>query len=133
MICNVSDVTGQLDSLSYRSSVQCQTGFSYSRQGHRSQCPYWWAALVPHSIVNHLSPLADRLLSALATRLELHSCWTRCEISRSLIFWLLPVLLWRQPPSVPWHSSRLTIAPSEPAQTPIIVRAVVHQVLWECQ
>src|SRR5580704_4758639 len=128
MICNVSDATGQLDSPSYRSSVQGRTGFRYSPQGLRLQrC----SGVVRDSTVPHLGFLSCRPLSALAPGLEAQVCWIRYGTSSWLTSWPLPWLLWRRPPSVLSHSSRLRTTPCEPPQTPPIVVPVVRQALWE--
>lgn len=118
-----------------RCSVRRQTDFRYSRQGVRSRCGQSLPAFASDSMVNHLNFLSGQLLSALALRLEFHSCWIRCEISRSVFFWLLPLLLWRQPPSVPSHLSELTTARGESLQTPLAVSAVARTMsvlTWHC-
>jgi hypothetical protein len=68
----------------YRSTVQRQTGFRYSRLGFRPprrQLP----VSTRDSIVDRLSFLSCRPLFALSTGLEGHSCWIHYEISSSLI------------------------------------------------
>src|SRR5579863_2929148 len=124
---------GGWTTFSCRFSVQGRTGFRYSRRGIRPQRCRSLPGLAPDSTVNHLSFLSRRPLSALAASLEPDSCWTRCEISSSLVSWLLLLLLWRQPLFVLLHPSRLRTVPGGPPQTPPIVVVVVRQALWEYQ
>src|SRR5208282_3620363 len=124
---------GGWTTFSYRFSVQGRTGSRHSRQGLPVQLRQVLPELARDSIVNHLSFLSCRPLSALARGLESHSYWNRRGISSSLISWPPPSLLWRQPQFVLSHSSRLRTARGEPPQTPPVGAAVVRRVLGECQ